>query len=148
MDTIFQQQISASHTRWSLVRYSGCHIRSPTGTVLGPLLFLCFIKDLPESILSSDTKLFADDSLLFKVIENDNDRELLRETFQRWNSVKKLGRRNLTKCVVLRISNKKKPTRKTDYQLHGHILEEVDASKYLGVTLQKIYHGTSTSRTQ
>ena len=78
MDTIFpQQQISASHTRCSLVRYSGCHIRSPTGnsprTTSIPLLY----QDLPESILSSDTKLVAYDSLLFKVIENDNDRELL-----------------------------------------------------------------------
>ena len=55
-----------------------------------------------------------------------------RETFQHWNSGMRF---NPTKCAVLRISNKKKPTRKTDYQLHGHILEVVDASKYLGVTL-------------
>ena len=49
----------------------------PRGTVLGPLLFLCFINDLPESIKSSQAKLFADDSLLFKVIRNDTDRALL-----------------------------------------------------------------------
>ena len=60
----------------------------PQGTVFGPLLFLFFINDLPESILSSDTKLFADDSLLFKVIEYDNGRELL----QRPLSIGTLGR--------------------------------------------------------
>ena len=49
----------------------------PQGTVLGPLLFLCFINDLPESIKSSQAKLFADDSLLFMVIKNDSDIALL-----------------------------------------------------------------------
>ena len=53
-------------------------------------LFLCFIDDLPESILSSDTKLFADDSVLFKVIENDTDRELLQKDLSVFG--KKLGR--------------------------------------------------------
>ena len=53
----------------------------PQGTVLGPLLFLCFINDLPESIKSSQAKLFADDSLLFKVIKNDSDRALLQRPF-------------------------------------------------------------------
>ena len=45
----------------------------PQGTILGPLSFLCFINDLPESIKSSQAKLFADDSLLFKVIRNDTE---------------------------------------------------------------------------
>ena len=51
----------------------------PQGTVLGPLLFLCFINDLPESIKSFQAKLFADDSLLFRVIKNDRDRALLQK---------------------------------------------------------------------
>ena len=40
---------------------------------------------------------------------------------------------NPTKCVVLRISSKKKLV--TAYPLHGHTLEVVNASKYLGLTL-------------
>ena len=51
----------------------------PQGTVLGPLLFLCFTNDLPESIKSAQAKLFADDSLLFRVVKNDSDRGLLQK---------------------------------------------------------------------
>ena len=36
----------------------------PQGSVLGPLLFLVFINDLPENLLST-MKLFADDSSIF-----------------------------------------------------------------------------------
>ena len=110
----------------------------PQGTVLGPLLFLCFINDLPESIKSSQAKLFADDSLLFKVIKNDSDRALLQRdlsALEHWEKTWQMSF-NPTKCVVLRICTKKK--RKilpTQYQLHGHTLEVVDASKYLGVTI-------------
>ena len=42
---------------------------------------------------------------------------------------------NPIKCVVLRISLKKKVL-PTQYELHGHTLEVVDSSKYLDVTIK------------
>ena len=106
--------------------------------MLGPLLFLCFINDLPESIKSSQAKLFADDSLLFKVIKNDSDRALLQRdlsALEHWEKTWQMSF-NPTKYVVLRIcTKKKKKVLPTQYQLHGHTLEVVNASKYLGVTI-------------
>jgi sarcosine oxidase/L-pipecolate oxidase len=43
--------------------------RVPQGTVLGPVLFLVYINDLPEYMKSSQLRLFADDSIIYKTIE-------------------------------------------------------------------------------
>ena len=40
------------------------------------------------------------------------------------------------KCVVMRISTKKKKVHPSQYKLHGHTLDVVDSSKSLGVTIK------------
>ena len=49
----------------------------PQGTVLGPILFLIMINDLPEYIQHANTFIFADDTKIFKRIENRHDETLL-----------------------------------------------------------------------
>jgi hypothetical protein len=64
----------------------------PQGTVMGPLLFLTFINDLPEHT-TSDVRLFADDCLLYRQIRNDEDATALQKDLTyHYSNGKKYGR--------------------------------------------------------
>ena len=107
----------------------------PQGTVLGPLLFLAYINDLPMN-LSATPRLFADDCLLYREIATPEDGQLLQrdlDQLQQWE-IDWSMEFNPGKCEVLRITNKKKII-DTEYKIRGQVLPRVNSAKYLGVTI-------------
>ena len=108
----------------------------PQGTVLGPLLFLAYINDMP-GCSDSNVRLFADDSLLYRVIQMPEDSKQLQLDLQALEQWEKewLMSFNASKCSLIRICPKANDTKETNYMLHGQTLALEEASKYLGVTL-------------
>jgi len=106
----------------------------PQGTVLGPLLFLLHINDLPEAV-TSQVRLFADDCLIYREIRSIADQIELQRDLERlhdWASTWGM-RFNAKKCNILRIHRRAKTPFSFFYELDRHILEEVTTSKYLGL---------------
>jgi hypothetical protein len=109
----------------------------PQGSVLGPILFLIYINDLPEGV-KSEVRLFADDTIMYRPISNPQDSLALQEDLDKLIEWEQdwLKEFHPGKCQVIRVTRSKKPIT-SDYYLHGHKLETVDSAKYLGVTLNQ-----------
>lgn len=109
----------------------------PQGTVLGPLLFLIYINDLPNSVLSK-TRLFADDSLLYRTITSPTEQEVIQDDLkklQKWEHTW-LMKFNPDKCEVLQATTKRTPIQ-ANYVIHGKTLRNANSVKYLGVTISQ-----------
>ena len=106
----------------------------PQGTVLGPILFLCHINDLPASV-KSQTRLFADDCLLYRTIRSQQDHVILQQDLQnleKW--AKTWGMKfNAKKCYILSIRGKSNHF----YSLDNTILQQVPSNPYLGITISE-----------
>ena len=106
----------------------------PQGTVLGPLLFLIYINDLPECV-SSMCSLFADDCLVYRMIESERDIKILQNdltNLELW-ARKWLMTFNTEKCEAIQLSLK--PAIPNSYTLYGKHLKGATEAKYLGVTI-------------
>ena len=93
----------------------------PQGSILGPLLFLVYIDDIPQCIKhDSKVAIFADDSKLFKIIEKPSDKFSFQQDLTQlsiWSDTWEVCL-SIPKCKALNISRKKTPT-KREYHLNG-----------------------------
>ena len=109
----------------------------PQGTVLGPLLFLMHINDLPDSLHhETRCRLFADDSLIYRVINSISDQIQLQKdllSLEEWAATWGMSF-NASKCHVMTIARRKTP-KSYMYQLCGTFLSCVTQEKYLGVLI-------------
>ena len=112
----------------------------PQGSVLGPLLFVLFINDLPEVIdKDSSMYLFADDTKLFREIRKIGDSEVLQfdiNSMDEWGDEWQMFY-HPSKCNVLKLG--KRITELNDtfqpYILKNTMLDVVTSEKDLGVTI-------------
>ena len=110
----------------------------PQGSILGPLLFLIYINDLPDAT-NFFIRLFADDTFLcaqnknIMALESEVNTELLK--VYNWLASNKLTL-NISKSKFMIITNKKNiPV--FEVKVNNDCLDKCDSYKYLGVYIDK-----------
>jgi hypothetical protein len=106
----------------------------PQGSVLGPLLFLIYINDLPENLVSN-IKLFADDTSLYIEVDDEEraaetmntDLQMIKTWADQW--LVKFSP-NKTKLMTCSFRNNCHPEIKFD----NVVLTETKSNKHLGLT--------------
>ena len=97
------------------------------GTVLGPLMFLIYINDIADQIHKGTTiRLFADDCLLYRVIQSTDDTAILQADLNsvvNWSNKWQMSF-NTKKCKTLPFTTKKNPIAHT-YKMADDNLEIV-----------------------
>ena len=108
----------------------------PQGSILGPLLFLIFVNDLPASVSSSSVFLFADDTKCLKTVHNISDCFSLQEdlcNLTTWSQYWNLNF-NVTKCALLRFSPSC-PSIAFNYTIDNSIIPAQVNHRDLGITM-------------
>ena len=108
----------------------------PKDSVLGPILFLIFIDDLPDSVAGL-VKIFADDTKLFSAIKSKEDCKKLQadlESLSQWSD-RWLSQFNVSKCGVMHYGQQKEE--QFTYTMHEEGIERelgvLQEEKDLGV---------------
>ena len=110
----------------------------PQGLVLGPILFLILINDIPADNIKSSVRLFADDCDLYRNIHSLQDCLILQEDldpFALWEADWQM-KFNVTKCHSKRVTRHYSYKQILhNYTLHQQILENVQSANYIGLTV-------------
>ena len=104
----------------------------PQSSVLGLILFLVYINDLPDDIVSQ-VRFFADYTAIYLTLENKSDSDKLQrdiDRLQTWAARWDMEF-NPSKRQVVRVTSSRTPLQ-TQYILHGQVLEAVSSARYLG----------------
>ncbi len=106
------------------------------GSVLGPLLFLIYVNDIPVSISHSSVYLFADDTKILKVLQSNADAYNLQEDLNSldcWSDLWLISL-NALKCSHLTFSLTGRE-QTTAYKTNGSVMKGATSYKDLGIKI-------------
>ena len=109
----------------------------PQGSILGPLLFVLYVNDLPDAVTSSQVAMFADDTKLFTTVKREDDCKRLQsdlDNLQTWSLASGLPF-NEKKCESQRITRKIMPIT-NNYKLNTLNIQQTDSERDLGVWVE------------
>lgn len=109
----------------------------PQGSILGPLLFIIYVNDLPQRTVSASTFLFADDAKCSLKIKVPTDCQLLQTDLNflsDWSLEWKLVFNEL-KCVLVRFIKVTSTPIESPYILNDLQIASVNSHKDLGITI-------------
>ena len=108
----------------------------PQGSVLGPLLFLIYINDLPQAVSHSTIYLFADDTKFFLDVSQSNTIDLQHDlnAVTEWCKTWKISL-NLNKCSYMRYSSISTPSITSPYVIEHQPIPEQQTIRDLGITI-------------
>ena len=126
-----QVVVNGHHSGWAPVT-SGV----PQGSVLGPLLFLVFINDIP-GVIGGLVKMFADDTKLYRSVSLPADADSLQadiDAVVAWSDKWQMPF-NEGKCKVLHLGGANSCHQ---YTMRGINLEETDTERDLGIHVDSV----------
>ena len=113
----------------------------PQGSVLGPILLLVYMNDLPEQVKTS-VRLFADDTAMYLALSSHIEDQVLKNDLLSLGKWEKMWDMNFnpSKCQVLHVTLLKTSI-ETKYFLHDTMLNSVHLRSTLGSPFRMTYHG-------
>ena len=113
-----------------------CYVGVPQGSILGPLLFLLYVNDLPQYVQNHNCNIFAGDTIIHSVGSNAEDisskLQGTLDTIMPWYMSNRLSI-NVNKSAVMLIGKPSQIQDDVDIKINDIRIEQVQSMKYLGI---------------